>query len=346
MPVLAQVCALLSSLPEYRAPQRLHPLSGTLTALFLSKIAGSDGWDASADWIDAQFEALSGKIRLWRTPPSADTLRRMAEHFGLDALFAAMRIEGGTLHIDGKRARGAHADGKIHHFIEAFRGGRVVGMVEMEQGAEGPAIMDLLRQFELDDVLVTIDAAGTTPAVIEAVVAQGGSYLTAVEANQRALMEDIKAAFDAKPPREFVEKNAGHGRHEVRRASVISDPSVIARLRNAGRFPGIRTICKVVRTRITADGIETTVQFHITDRRMTAREYLRANRSHWAIEAMHHVLDGALDEDRCRIAKAAAWVGALRRLAYAVIAELRGGMSFKRFAAKARANPAALLAGL
>jgi hypothetical protein len=58
---------------------------------------------------------------------------------------------------------------------------------------------------------------------------------------------------------------------------------------------------------------------------------------------MHHVVDGALDEDACRIAKAAGVMAALRRLAFTVIAELRGAFSFRRFAEFVRANPTPLL---
>src|SRR5689334_3599026 len=34
---------------------------------------------------------------------------------------------------------------------------------------------------------------------------------------------------------------------------------------------------------------------------LTPRQYARGTRSHWSVEAMHHVLDVALDEDACRI---------------------------------------------
>jgi hypothetical protein len=58
---------------------------------------------------------------------------------------------------------------------------------------------------------------------------------------------------------------------------------------------------------------------------------------------MHCVLDVSLDEDACRIGTAAGTVGALRRLAYGIIADLRGTLSFRRFAERMRANPARLL---
>jgi hypothetical protein len=58
---------------------------------------------------------------------------------------------------------------------------------------------------------------------------------------------------------------------------------------------------------------------------------------------MHFVLDVALDEDACRISIAAGTMGALRRLAYSSIADLRGALSFRRLTERMRANPARLL---
>ena len=71
-----------------------------------------------------------------------------------------MVAEGETVHIDGKRLRGAGGDGKVHHLVEALCDGRVIGMVETGAGAEGPAIEELVADLELAGRLVTIDAAG------------------------------------------------------------------------------------------------------------------------------------------------------------------------------------------
>ena len=63
----------------------------------------------------------------------------------------------------------------------------------------------------------------------------------------------------------------------------------------------------------------------------------------WRIEAMHHVLNVWLNREERQICTAAGVVGAIRRLAYAVIADLRGALSFRRFAEIMRANPTPLL---
>ena len=90
----------------------------------------------------------------------------------------AMVAEGETVHIDGKRLRGAGPGGKVHHLVEALCGGRVIGMVGTGAGAEGPAIEELVADLELAGRLVTIDAAA-------AVRGRDADFLLAVEPSRR-----------------------------------------------------------------------------------------------------------------------------------------------------------------
>src|SRR4051812_15799234 len=168
-------------------------------------------------------------------------------------------------------------------------------------------------------------------------------FLLAVEPNQRSLLDAMRPAFDQTAGPAHTTKDRGHGRHETRRARTLTDPKIVARVSAAARIEGIRGLCRIERTRITQDGIVTTVHYHISSRALTPRQYARGTRSHWSVEVLHFVLDGALDEDACRIGTAAGTVGALRRLAYSVIADLRGALSFRRFAERMRANSARLL---
>src|SRR3954447_9550974 len=186
-------------------------------------------------------------------------------------------------------------------------------------------------------------AAGATPAVAAAVRSRGADFLLAVEPNQRSLLDAMRPAFDQTAGPAHTTKDRGHGPHETRPPRPLTDPNTLARVSAAARIEGIRGLCRIERTRITQDGIVTTVHYHISSRALTPRQYARGTRSHWSVEVLHFVLDGALDEDACRIGTAAGTVGALRRLAYSVIADLRGALSFRRFAERMRANPARLL---
>ena len=341
--MLATLCQALTQFRDYRAGPVKHPLFSLLMILVLSTIAGCRGWDASADWARAHFDLLRRYLDLWHTPPSADTLRRTAQAYDLDDFLGGIGAEDGTVHLDGKRVRGATRDGQVHHFVEALCGGRVIGMVEMGAGTEAPALEALVAALDLAGRLVTLDAAGTTPAVAAALRRRDADFLLAVKANQPSLLNALKRAFDESAGHAYQSKDAGHGRHETRRARTITEPTIVARVSAAAKIKDIRCLCQISRTRITQEGIVTTVHYHISSRRLRPRQYARCVRSHWRIEAMHHVLDVALSEDASRICTAVGVVGAVRRWAYAVIADLRGALSFRRFAEIMRANPTPLL---
>src|SRR5689334_3464681 len=102
--------------------------------LLLSRIAGCRGWDATADWAEMHYALFRQHLDLWKTPPGADTLRRTAEAYALEDFLDAMAAEGETVHIDGKRLRGAGHDGKVHHLVEALCGSQVIGLVETGAG--------------------------------------------------------------------------------------------------------------------------------------------------------------------------------------------------------------------
>ena len=180
--MFANICHALATFRDYRAGPVKHPLFGLLMILLLSRIAGCRGWDATADWAAAHDDLFRRHLALWKTPPGADTLRRTAEAYALEDFLDAVVAEGETVHIDGKRLRGAGRDGTVHHLVEALCGGQVIGLVETGAGAEGPAIQHLVADLELGGRLGTIDAAGTTPAVAAAVRSRGADFLLAVEA--------------------------------------------------------------------------------------------------------------------------------------------------------------------
>src|SRR3954468_14556475 len=131
--MLSSIVEAFASFQEYRVGKVAkgrprHPLLGLLMILFLSRVAGCHGWDASADWARAHFEVLRRHLPLWIRPPGADTLRRTAEAYDLDDILAGIEADDEAVHIDGKRARGATGDGRVHHFIEALCRTTVLGI--------------------------------------------------------------------------------------------------------------------------------------------------------------------------------------------------------------------------
>src|SRR4051795_1973208 len=232
--MLSWIVEAFSGFKEYRVGtvakgRPRHPLLGLLMILFLSRVAGCRGWDASADWARAHFEVLRRYLPLWDRPPSADTLRRTAEAYDLDDVLAGIEADGEAVHIDGKRARGATGDGRVHHFIEALCGTAVVGMIETGAGAEGPAIAALLEDLGLSGKIVTVDAAGTTPAVAAAITGSGADFLLASRTTSRV------CGAPWKPPSRSMPD--GFGRPGTGAATRCAAPGRSPRARRSTRGP-------------------------------------------------------------------------------------------------------------
>src|SRR5689334_2339594 len=240
--------------------------------LLLSRIAGCRGWDATADWAMAHYALFRQHLDLWKTPPGADTLRRTAQAYALEDFLEAIVAEGETVHIDGKRLRGAGRDGTVHHLVEAlWRPGDRPGRDRRRRRRAGhPG---------------TGGGSGSGRAPRHhrrgrhhAGRGRGADFLLAVEPDQPALLAAMRQAFDQTAGPAHTTKDRGHGRHETRRARTLIDPKIVARVSAAARIAGIRGLCRIERTRITQDGIVTTVHCHISSRPLTPRQYARGTR--------------------------------------------------------------------
>src|SRR3954468_786442 len=105
--MLSWIVEAFAGLQEYRVGKGAkgrprHPLLGLLMILFLSRVAGCRGGDASADWARAHFEVLRRHLPLWIRPPGADTLRRTAEAYDLDDILAGIEADDEAVHIGGQ----------------------------------------------------------------------------------------------------------------------------------------------------------------------------------------------------------------------------------------------------
>jgi predicted transposase YbfD/YdcC len=239
----------------------------------------------------------------------------------------AQVVNVGHIAIDGKTLCGSVTAGlKPLHLVSAWATQAQVslGQVAVDGTSnEITAIPPLLELLDLHGALVTIDAIGCQKAIAKKIVAGGGDYVLVVKGNQERLMTDIQEtvgrALEGELPaakvRQCTTTENGHGRVESRSCVVITD---LTGLRERSQWPRLTTVGMCCRER-TVDGQTTTeVRYFIGSRRMGARRYAQALRSHWGIEnQLHWQLDVSFREDASRIEN---WHGAanlalLRKLA-------------------------------
>jgi predicted transposase YbfD/YdcC len=313
------------SLPDPRHTRnRKHLLVDVVVIAICAMVSGSDGPTAIHRWAANRLDWLRGFLPLANGIPSRDCIRRLLmalkpqafqECFQDWITHAVQRDEGGParlIAIDGKTCRrshdAAHGLGALH-IVSAWASeeGIALGQVAtQEKSNEITAIPLLLKQVELADALITIDAMGCQKEIARDIVAGGGDFVIAVKDNQPRLREAIAGHFLGHLERDLEDlryrhhetTDQGHGRLDERSYFLTRIPPDFAPKKD---WPWVKAIGFSVRVSRDADGKETDeVRYYILSRYLSGKRFGEAVRGHWGIESMHWVLDVTFREDDSR----------------------------------------------
>ncbi len=303
---------------------RKHLLIDIVVIAVCGLVCGSDGPTAIHRWATHRLDWLRQFLTLPHGIPSRDCIRRLLmmlqpEAFqksfqGWIAQAVATDDNGPArlVAIDGKTCRRSHdaAQGLGPlHIVSAWASeeGIALGQVATEQKSnEITAIPQLLKQIELTNALITIDAMGCQKEIARDIVAGGGDFAIAVKDNQPKLREAIEAYFDKHLEsdledlkyRSLETSERSHGRLDERSYYLTRIPSDFPLKKD---WPWIKAIGFSVRVSRHADGSETDeVRYYILSRYLSGKRFGEAVRGHWGIESMHWVLDVTFREDDSR----------------------------------------------
>jgi predicted transposase YbfD/YdcC len=303
---------------------RKHLLVDIVVIAVCGMVCGCDGPTAVHRWAAERHDWLRQFLTLPNGIPSRDCIRRLLMALQPEAfqkcfqgwIAQAVRAdEGGPARlvaIDGKTCRRSHDAGKglgPLHLVSAWASeeGVALGQVAAEEKSnEITAIPLLLKQIELADTLVTIDAMGCQKEIAQAVVGGGGDFVIAVKDNQPKLREAIAAHFLKHLERDLEDlryrrsetSDAGHGRIDERSYYLTRVPPDFAANQE---WPWVKAIGYSVRITQHPDGRETDeVRYYILSRYLSGKRFGEAVRGHWGIESMHWVLDVNFREDDSR----------------------------------------------
>lgn len=305
-----------SSLTDPRVERtREHRLEDILFIAIASIICGAESWNemeafgkAKEAWLRT-FLVLPGGI------PSHDTFNRLFSALNpqeLERCFmdwtrsVADLCENEVIAIDGKSMRGTRSsvNKNIVHMVSAWAGKNhiVLGQTKVEEKSnEITAIPKLLDLLVLKGCIVTIDAMGCQRDIATKIIGKQANYLLALKGNQGNLLEQVEDSFRFLPINAFDEElDAGHGRVETRRCSVISDLSLI---KSKEEWKGLKTLIKIESERyIKSTGkTESETRLYISSLSTDAKLINQSVRSHWGIEnSLHWVLDVDFNEDGSR----------------------------------------------
>lgn len=322
------ILRFFEDLPDPRSKvNQLHRLGDVIVIAICAILATADGPTAIAKWAKLNEGWLRRHLALPHGIPGKDTFRRVLGLLPPAAFqqcfqqwlltLQASPDEGSEsqkhIAIDGKTLRRSH-DRKHGlgpmHIVSAWASDHGISLGQVatdEKSNEITAIPQLLDLIDVEDAIVTIDAAGCQKAIAAKIVNGKGDYVLALKGNQEKLLEDVQFemlchmqdGFVGSSVSRHVEVEQGHGRLEARTYYQITAPS---NLRGRSEWKGLKTIGAAVRV-YEENGVEKRdIRYFISSLRRNGKQFANSVRSHWGIEnSLHWSLDMTFREDESRV---------------------------------------------
>lgn len=359
---LSSISACFSDLYDPRVRGRCdYPLIEIITIAICAVIAGADGWTEIEIFGKRKEAWLKQFLRLENGIPSHDTFGDVFRMLNAEAFQRSFTrwiegvftvTQGQVIAIDGKTVRRSH-DRTIGrdaiHMVSAWASvnGITLGQRKVDDKSnEITAIPELLDLLNVTGCIVTIDAMGCQKKIAQKIRDEKADYVLSLKENQAKFLQDVQDWFAHADQVNFAGMkhdyhetvHKGHGRIEVRRCWVVSDPVALDYIRHYEGWADLQTIVRVQRTRRFADKTEQETSYYISSLPPNASVILNAIRFHWSIEnSLHWVLDVVFCEDASRIRKdnSSQNIGVLRKIALNILKQdpSKGSLQSKRYSA-------------
>jgi predicted transposase YbfD/YdcC len=303
---------------------RKHLLGDIIVIAICGILCNCDGPTAIHRWAVNRADWLREILELPNGIPSRDCIRRLLIALKPQAFqgcfqnWIAKAITTDDIKpdrlvaIDGKTCRGSHDAGKglgALHIVSAWASeeGIALGQVATaEKSNEITAIPELLKQIDLTDTIITIDAMGCQKDICEQIVDGEGDFVIAVKDNQSNLKNAIASFYSQQIDRDFEDlryrqhetTDDAHGRTDERAYYLTKVPRDFACTKE---WPWVKAIGYAIRITQHADGRETSdIRYYVCSRYLSGKRFAEAVRGHWSIESMHWTLDVTFREDDSR----------------------------------------------
>jgi predicted transposase YbfD/YdcC len=291
-----------------------HLLHEVLVIALCTVLCGGENCADMALFGRSKRAFLQEFLRLQHGIPSHDTFSRVfrlldpAAFHGWFVGFMRRFAEGcqGVIAIDGKTMRRsfdrASATSPLH-LVSAWAADQrlVLGQIAVDDKSnEIIAVPKLLELLSLTGCVVTADAMSCQRKIAQQVVDQGGDYVLALKGNQGRLHDDVRRFLDDPETvlASATETDKGHGRIEIRTASLTTD---IAWLQEDHHWPGLTAIGKITASREIDGRTGSDTRYYLLSTALTPESFNAAVRSHWGVEnQLHWRLDVIMDEDQAR----------------------------------------------
>lgn len=291
----------LAAVPDPRKPRGVrHGLVYVLALAACAVLTGATSLLAISEWAADAPSAVLDRIGARRCPltgirpvPCETTIRRTLARLDADALDRA----------DGKSLRGAaRADGRKIHLLAALDHTSRLVLAQLDVGDKTNEItcfQPLLDNLaDLADTVVTSDAMHTQREHAQYLASRGAHYIVIVKENQKKLRKQLKALPWQRIPLQSRIRESGHGRGEIRRIKACTVNNLL--------FPGARQAVQLKRRRLHRKSGKVSIKTVYAATSLSAEQATPAQlanmiRSHWQIEALHHMRDTTFAEDASQL---------------------------------------------
>jgi predicted transposase YbfD/YdcC len=331
-----------------------HRLSDILLIGICTYLSNGQDYEDMTLFAQSHATSLPELFDLSNGIPSHDTFRRVFQLLDCQELRKILTAQGKAILetlaekqicFDGKKLRGANPTSRGNEglwIVNAWVGENRLCVCQEkvdDKSNEINAIPLLLKQLDITDAVVTIDAMGCQTAIAQQIQDQQGHYLLAVKGNQGELLDEITCAFKACPALSSVENwEYDRNRFETRHCSILAAPPSLDS-RFLAQWPGLSTLVKVVSTRLLGEKKREEIRYYISDELVTNALYFSyLARGHWGIEnQLHWHLDVTFGEDACRVrtGNGPENLATLRKFALHLITHRKDRLSLKKRRVKA-----------
>ena len=308
-----------AEMPDFRLNRRKkHQLVDMLVIARCALLSGADDYEEIEAYGRRKEAFLRTFLALPNDIPSHDTFTRVFRYMDTDAFGRCLygwsaQVLGleppawQQVKVDGKVLRGTATAGAKKRgicIVSAWASAHSLVLGQCKVGAksnEKTAIPQLLRALDLQDTLVSCDAAGCQLANADLIVARGGHYLLALKGDQPTAYEQVhdhlRARLDQVPMAQ--EWDFGAGRIEHRTCYVENRLDLLDGL---AEWTHLKSVIRVDASREINGQTVRQTRYYLSSLEASAADFNRYIRQHWHIEnRLHWRLDVVFREDRQRV---------------------------------------------
>lgn len=333
-------------------PNIKHEMSDIILITLFAVMAKASEWTEIESFAKKEKKWLEQYLSLPNGIPSHDTIQRVISIFKPEELYKnclnyfiktidkytpKKETEKDVLSMDGKTTNGSSRSKNTTEEIKAVNTMSVysnnygVSLLQdyiEEKSNEIPMGEELLKQLDLKNTIVTVDALNTQKNTVKVVIQGQGDYVFALKENQKNFYREIKLYFEDKEELERIKKEnytketeKSHSKIIIREYYITND---IKWINGYEKWEGLKSIGLEIKTieNIKTGEITEERRHYIVSFENDIITFADAVRKHWGIENnLHAPLDIIFKEDKNKTLEknGAKNLGVIRRIALMIM---------------------------